>query len=55
MTFVAAAMFWLARIDNAVATVKADVAEIKSSVRAHIALPAHPVAEYRLQRLERKK
>ena len=52
ITTVVACTLWLSRIDAAVVHIKSDVAEIKASVKAHTALPAHPVAEYRLKKLE---
>lgn len=47
--------FWLGvqltAIETAVAQVQADVSEIKVSVRAHAALPAHPIAAERIRHL----
>ena len=46
--------FWLARIDSAVAAIQVDVSEIKGSLGDHVKLPAHPIAEVRLNALEKK-
>tara|TARA_R110000796_G_scaffold27577_12_gene75965 strand:+ start:2163 stop:2405 length:243 start_codon:yes stop_codon:yes gene_type:complete len=49
--------FWvgvqLTSIQTAIATVQADVTEIKVAVRAHGNLPAHPLAAHRIRVLER--
>lgn len=54
-TFAAPVVFWLgvqlSTIESAVASVQSDVSEIKSSVREHAALPAHPVSAERMRQL----
>ena len=56
---VVGAAFWigvqLTTIQTAIASVQLDVSHIKDSVKNHVNLPAHPIAEIRIKNLESKK